>query len=178
LSESRASASEFHVIRRSVVQIHSAAVSNRRPFLMADEDGPQLSLVPADLRILIVNEDMGSADLLKRTLRALGYHTTLTAYSAKRALAAAADFSPSVALLDLELPDMTGFQLAHRLRSHLLSCVRRVPLLAVAESLVFGNRELTRAAGFVGCLTKPVLPMELNNLLRRLHGGPAEDIGH
>lgn len=152
------------------MQIHSAAVSNRRPPVIADEDFSQLSPDPADFRILIVNEDMQSANSLKHTLRDLGYYTTLTAYSAKRALDVAADFSPSVALLDLELPDMTGFQLAHKLRSHLLSWVRRVPLLAVAERSVFGNRDLTRAAGFAGCLTKPVMPMELNSLLWGLHG--------
>ena len=151
------------------MQIHSAVVSHRRPPVIADDDSFHLSLDPADFRILIVNEDMQSADSLKRTLRDLGYYTTLTAYSAKRALDVAADYSPSVALLDLELPDMTGFQLAHELRSHLLSSVRRVPLLAIAESLVFGNRERARAAGFVGCLTKPVVPMELNNMLWRLH---------
>lgn len=152
------------------MHIHAAVSSQRRPPVIADEDRFHLSPDPADLRILIVNEDMQSADSLKRTLRDLGYYTTLTACSAKRALDAAADFSPSVALLDLELPDMTGFQLAHELRSHLLSWVRRVPLLAIAEKPVFGNRELTRAAGFVGCLTKPVMPMELNGLLWRLHG--------
>jgi CheY-like chemotaxis protein len=151
------------------MQIHSAVVSNRRPPMIADEDIFRLSPDPVDFRILIVNEDMQSADSLKRTLRDLGYYTTLTAYSAKRALGAAADFAPSVALLDLELPDMTGFQLAHKLRSHLLSWVRRVPLLAIAERPVFGNRELTRASGFVGCLTKPVMPMELNSLLWELH---------
>ena len=152
------------------MQIHTTVASSCRRPGIADEGIPQLSLAPADFRILIVNEDMQSADSLRRTLRELGYYTTLTAYSAKRALDAAADFSPSVALLDLELPDMTGFQLAHKLRSHLLSCVRRVPLLAVAERLVSRNRELTRAAGFVGCLTKPVMPMELNGMLWRLHG--------
>jgi two-component system aerobic respiration control sensor histidine kinase ArcB len=145
-------------------------MSNRHPFLICDADIPQVSLEPADLRILIVNEDMRSAGSLKRTLSELGYHTTLTAYSAKRALEAAADFSPSVALLDLELPDMTGYQLASKLQSHLLGFVRRVPLLAVAESVVFGNTELARAAGFVGCLSKPVSPLELNGMLRRLHG--------
>lgn len=152
-----------------MVQIHSAVASNRCPPVIYDEDIAQFSLTPADFRILIVNEDMRSADSLKRTLRELGYYTTLTAYSATRALDAAADFCPSVALLDLELPDMTGFQLAHQLRSHLLSRVRRVPLLAVAERPVFGNRELTRAAGFAGCLTKPVKPMELNSMLWELH---------
>ena len=151
------------------MHIHSAVVSNCRPPVIADEDTHQFNLAPADFRILIVNEDMQSAGSLKRTLRELGYYTTLTAYSAKRALDAAADFSPSVALLDLELPDMTGFQLAHKLQSHLLSCVRRVPLLAIAEKLALANRKLTRAAGFVGCLTKPVMPMELNSMLRMLH---------
>jgi CheY-like chemotaxis protein len=145
-------------------------VSNRRPPVIAAEDTSQLSPDPADFRILIVNEDMQSADSLKRTLRELGYYTTLTAYSAKRALDAAADFCPSVALLDLELSDMTGFQLARKLQSHLLSWVRRMPLLAIAERPVFGNRELTRAAGFAGCLTKPVMPIELNSLLWELHG--------
>src|SRR4051794_27373643 len=104
----------FPCVQEKLVQIHSALSSSRRPPLI-HANIPQLALAPADLRILIVNEDMRSADSLKGTLHDLGYFTTLTAYSAKRALAAAADFSPSVALLDLELPDMTGFQLASQL---------------------------------------------------------------
>lgn len=64
---------------------------------------------------------------------------------------------------------MSGYQLAYKLRSHLLSFVRRVPLLAVAEKLVLGNTELARAAGFVGCLTKPIVLPELSSMLRRLH---------
>jgi CheY-like chemotaxis protein len=127
-----------------------------------------LAIGPANLRIMIVNEDMRSAESLKCTLHDLGYFTTFTAYSARRALVAAADFSPAVALLDLELPDMTGYQLAHKLRSHVQRRVRRVPLLAIAERAVFGDAELTRAAGFMGCLTKPVLPMELSRMLRKL----------
>jgi CheY-like chemotaxis protein len=150
------------------VQIHSALMSSH-PLIVA-QDLPRLTLAPADLRILIVNEDMRSADSLKRALHDLGYSTMLTAYSAKRALVAAADFFPSVALIDLELPDMTGFQLAYKFRSHLLSRVRRVPMLAVAETAVCGNVELAQAAGFVGCVTKPVMPMELNRILRRLQG--------
>jgi CheY-like chemotaxis protein len=134
----------------------------------AYDDVPSSALAPYNLRILIVNEDMRSADSLKRTLQDLGYSTTFTAYSARRAIVAAADFSPAVAIVDLELPDMTGYQLAHKLRSHLKRYVRQVPLLAIAESHVFGDLELTRAAGFVGCLTKPVLPIELNRVLLKL----------
>ena len=144
------------------------SLSVPRHVMEACDDVPSLALAPYNLRILIVNEDMRSADSLKRTLQELGYSTTFTAYSARRAIVAAADFSPAVAIVDLELPDMTGYQLAHKLRSHLKRYVRQVPLLAIAESHVFGDLELTRAAGFVGCLTKPILPLELNRVLLKL----------
>ncbi len=74
------------------MQIQSALMSSHP--LILREEASQLNLTPADLRILIVNEDMRSADRLKDVLLELGYSTTLTAYSAKRALAAAADFAP------------------------------------------------------------------------------------
>lgn len=149
------------------MQTQSLAATRCRPLQIYDH-APAAALGPANLRILIVNEDMRSADSLKRTLHDLGYFTTFTAYSARRALVAAVDFSPAVALLDLELPDMTGYQLAHKLRSHLRSYVRQVPLLAIAERPVLGDLDRARAAGFIGCLAKPVLPMALNDLLRKL----------
>jgi CheY-like chemotaxis protein len=129
---------------------------------------PEVGFAPADLRILIVNEDMQSANALKWTLNDLGYCTTLTAYSASRALIAADDFSPALAFLDLDLPDMSGFQLAQKLRAHSRRHVRQVPLIAVAEQYGFGTLELVRAAGFMGCLRKPVLAAAIHELLRQV----------
>jgi len=129
---------------------------------------PAVETAPDELRILIVNEDASSANTLKHVLRELGYCTTLTACSASRGLVAADDFSPAVAFLDLDLPDMSGFQLAWKIRAHSCRHVRQIPLVAVAERHVFGTLELTRAAGFVGCLTKPVEATALRQLLRKL----------
>jgi len=153
------------------MRIHNQAMVHYP--LPMEEDQAELAsgLAPSNFRILIVNEDMRSADTLKRTLSDLGYFTTCTAYSAKRALLVAEDFAPAVALLDLELPDMTGYQLAGKLRSHLSSCVRKVPLLAIAELHGFGTGELTRAAGFLGWLPKPVEPLALNAILAQLQTG-------
>lgn len=150
------------------MQIQSQAMLSSH---LLQADGAELApeWLPSSFRILIVNEDMRSADSLKRTLGELGYATTFTAYSAKRALSIALDFLPAVALLDLELPDMTGYQLASKFRSHRAECMRRVPLLAIAELPRYGNAELTRAAGFMGCLAKPVQSVELNALLNKLH---------
>jgi CheY-like chemotaxis protein len=143
----------------------------RQGFLVDDDADLARHPAPSSFRILIVNEDMRSADSLKRTLFDLGYDATFTAYSARRALVAAVEFSPSIALLDLELPDMTGYQLAGRFRSHDKKYVRQVPLLAIAELPRFGNAELTRAAGFLGCLDKPVEPVALADVLRKLQSG-------
>ncbi|HZO22072.1 MAG TPA: response regulator [Steroidobacteraceae bacterium] len=149
------------------MQTHSLATSQRLPF-SAYEDVPDRALAPARLRILIVNEDFRSADSIKYALQELGCFTTLTACSARKALQAAVDFAPSLALLDLELPDMSGFELARKLRAHPNSGVRRTPLLAIAEREELGHTELTRAAGFIGCLTKPVQPVELSRILWKL----------
>jgi len=152
------------------MQIHSQAML-RMQLPLEDDSSMVSSPSPSNFRILIVNEDMRNADTLKRTLNDLGYFATCTAYSARRALAVAKDFAPAVALLDLELPDMTGYQLANQLRSHLSRCVRKVPLLAIAEFPVYGTAELTRAAGFMGWLPKPVEPLALNAMLSKLQTG-------
>jgi CheY-like chemotaxis protein len=152
------------------MQIHSQAML-REHLLQIDAEEQAPVQAPSNFRILIVNEDMRCADTLKRTLHDLGYHTTCTAYSARRALMVAVEFAPAVALLDLELPDMTGFQLANRFREHPSKGVRKVPLLAIAELQRFGNAELTRAAGFMGCLAKPVDALALNAHLGKLQTG-------
>src|SRR5690242_16699061 len=152
------------------MQINCQAAYNWQIAVQA-EPRPASELAPSSFGILSVNEDMRSAGTLKHTLHELGYFTTFTAYSARRALVAALEFSPAVALLDLELPDMTGYQLAHRFRSHLTKSVRLVPLLAIAELSLHGDAELTRAAGFMGCLAKPVPSLALNALLIRLQTG-------
>lgn len=150
------------------MQLHSLAAARSQP-MWVDIDPPAVALDPTHLRILIVDEDKRAAESLKYTLHDLGYFMTFTAYSARTALIAAADFSPAVALLDLRLSDMTGYELAQKLRSHLQRYVRQMHLLAIAERRVFGDAALTRAAGFTGCLTKPVPPMMLNTMLRKLN---------
>jgi CheY-like chemotaxis protein len=159
-----------HTEEEKLMQIHSQA-EYWRHLPMEDVADPVSGLSPAHFRILIVNEDMRSADSLKRTLLDLGYPSTFTAYSARRALVAAVEFSPAVALVDLELPDMTGYQLANRLRSHISKTVRLVPLLAIAELARHGVAELTRAAGFSGYLAKPVPSAALGALLTGLQTG-------
>src|SRR5438128_642 len=66
-------------------------------------------------RVLVVDDNSDAAETLADILRELG-HTTSVAHDGPTALAAAAAFKPHVALLDIGLPVMDGYELARRLK--------------------------------------------------------------
>ncbi len=114
-------------------------------------------------RILIVDNDMSSADSLELMLHASGYPITRVAYSGEAALAIAAEFQPSMVLLDLSLLDMTGYHLAQSLRDRAQS--REMRLIALTSSPEHTAREQARAVGFERYLVKPITSVDLSNLV-------------
>lgn len=128
-----------------------------------DEGGrSELSTEPA--RILIVDNDISSSDSLERLLHASGDSQTRVAYSGHAALAIAAEFQPSVVLLELDLLDMSGFEVARLLREQAQGNDLR--LIALTLSGEHAGRELARVAGFERYLLKPVAAAELAGLLQ------------
>jgi len=111
-------------------------------------------------RLLLVDDNVDLVQLLATWLEALGYRTAV-AHDGEEALRVAAGFAPEVALLDIGLPVMDGYELAERLREQLPD----VKLVAITGYGQPRDRELTRSAGFQGHLTKPVDPVELGELL-------------
>jgi CheY-like chemotaxis protein len=104
-------------------------------------------------RILIVDDNADAAESLAMLLGLQG-HETRVALSGKEALAGAEGFAPDVALLDLGLPEMDGFELAARLRAMpQLAAIRLVALTGYGRS---EDRQRTQAAGFDEHLVKPV----------------------
>ncbi len=70
-------------------------------------------------RVLVVDDNDDAAELLELGLTNAGY-AVRTASDARSALAVADEFDPEIALLDIGLPDMDGYELGRRLRdSHL-----------------------------------------------------------
>ena len=114
-------------------------------------------------RILIVDDNRDAAALLADSLRALG-HTIEVAHDGPSALAVAAAFQPTVALLDLGLPVMDGFELGERLRAD--ESLRGVVLIAVTGYAQEADRQRTAAAGFSAHMVKPVDVIQVDALLR------------
>lgn len=113
-------------------------------------------------RILVV-DDIHTTGKLVYHLHRLGYWTTRSADSGETALPLARDFLPSVVLLAVELPDMSAYRLAMRLREQ--AAGRELRLIALTHDYTHTGRDLARQAGFERYLAKPVSVLTLNELL-------------
>jgi signal transduction histidine kinase len=110
------------------------------------------------LRVLVVDDNQDAADSLAELLDALGYQPTV-AYDPAQAIALAAASMPQVAILDIGLPGMDGFELAGHLRR--LPDGAGLKLLALSGYGQENDKTRSRQAGFAAHLVKPINIAEL-----------------
>ncbi len=113
--------------------------------------------------ILIVDDNEDAAGLLADSLRTLG-HTVQVVHDGPSALGILHAFRPQVALLDLGLPVMDGFELAQRIRGEPL--FQRIELVAITGYGQEIDRQRTAENGFGAHLVKPVDVIALDALIR------------
>ncbi len=125
--------------------------------------GPALAAAQpsAAARILVVDDNVDAADLLAELLKIDG-HDTAVAYNGAAALAKAADFQPAFVFLDIGLPDMTGYQVAEKLRG--LAGLDKVVLIALTGYGQERDRDLALGAGFNEHVVKPIDMAKLSSL--------------
>ncbi len=115
-------------------------------------------------RVLVVDDNVDAADMLADVLRRVGFEVAV-AHDAPAALTLAAKFLPSIALLDIGLPVMDGYELARHLRELLAHPPRLVALSGYGHDADLAR---SRAAGFDVHLGKPVAMDVLVNVLTSL----------
>ncbi len=113
-------------------------------------------------RILIVDNDVDAANALGSSLQAAGYGEARVAHTGASALALAIKFVPAVLLIDLELPDMSGYDVARHLSQH--PQLQNLRLIALTANNEHPGRELAREAGIERYLIKPVSSADLDEL--------------
>jgi len=114
------------------------------------------------LRVLVADDNVDAASMLAELLQLSG-HEVRVAHDGRSALSAAESFRPELALLDIGMPGMNGYELAAALRQ--LDGGARTLLVAVTGWGAHDDRERARAAGFDHHLTKPVDLAALNRLI-------------
>lgn len=114
------------------------------------------------LRILVVDDNVDAAATLAELLRMLG-HLVNVSTDGCEALQLARAFRPDVAMLDLGMPGMTGYEIAQAMRK--MPETQQARLAAITGWGALEDRVRTRAAGFDHHLTKPVDLKALDELL-------------
>ncbi|WP_430231483.1 ATP-binding protein [Paraburkholderia tropica] len=121
----------------------------------------------AGLRVMIVDDNFDAAESLAAVVGEV--HEVRTAATGEDAMALAREFGPDVAILDLALPGVSGYDVA----SSLLRAegpANRIVLIALTGHGQPEDLERTRKAGFDHHLVKPVRPEELMKLLENIAG--------
>lgn len=117
--------------------------------------------------ILVVDDSATSRAAIKVALRALGLEIN-DAPSAERALSMAKLLGPSLVVSDLNLPGMSGLDLARRLRAEV---EHPPPIMLVTGEDADGWRVQATEAGVAIVVSKPVSPQTLQDHARRLIEG-------
>lgn len=122
---------------------------------------PETPLVP---RVLLVDDNDENRELLAHMLKSRGADV-VAAGSGREALAAASEDRFDVVLLDVQMPEMDGYEVVHRLRA--LPGGERLAVLALTALTAPEVREHCRSAGMDGFVGKPVSLGEIGEILKR-----------
>lgn len=144
--------SEFIVrlpLRKAGIPPHKAAIHSR-------------AAQPVSRRVLIADDNRDAAESLAALLRMDGHDVTVV-HNGQEALAAFSAVQPEIALLDIGMPELSGYEVARRVRQGSLG--RAVTLVAVTGWGQDREKAQSLAAGFNHHFTKPV---EVDRLLELL----------
>jgi CheY-like chemotaxis protein/anti-sigma regulatory factor (Ser/Thr protein kinase) len=119
-------------------------------------------VVRSGLRVLVADDNHDAANTLATLLRLWG-HEVESAFDGREAVELAGQFRPQVALLDIGMPELSGYEVARQLRTDGQHDGLR--LVAITGWGQQHDRDAAIAAGFDAHLTKPVDPEALTKLL-------------
>lgn len=116
--------------------------------------------------ILYIEDNPENRLLVRRVLEIEGYNV-VEAETGKAGLDRAAALTPDLILMDINLPEIDGYDLTRRLKQ--MRHLTDVPVIAMTANVMKGDREKTLAAGCDGYIQKPIdvdlLPVQIARFL-------------
>jgi PAS domain S-box-containing protein len=107
------------------------------------------------LRILIADDNLVNLRLARSLLAKQG-HSAVDVSSGREALAALEQQSFDLVLMDVQMPDMDGFETTKAIRAQERASKKHLPIVAMTAHAMIGDRERCLAAGMDSYVTKPV----------------------
>jgi CheY-like chemotaxis protein len=115
-------------------------------------------------RVLVIEDNVDSADSLRDLLR-LDNHDVRLAHSGREGLGYLDDFAADVVLLDVGLPRLDGYMVAHAIRARFMPGAPRPRIIALTGYGSAEDRATALRSGFDHHLVKPVDPAQLLRLI-------------
>ena len=123
------------------------------------------------LRVLVAEDNPVNQRLIVRLLEKRG-HRVVLADNGRQALAALEKESFDLVLMDVQMPEMDGFEATSAIRMREKSIGSHQTIIALTAHAMKGDREECLARGMDGYLTKPIRPQELDEVLARCGARP------
>ena len=118
-------------------------------------------------KALLVEDNADNRYLFTILLNAAGF-TVVVAVDGRSGLAMARTEKPDVILLDIQMPNMDGYEVASKLKSD--PELAQIPVIGVSSFAMPGDRSRAMSAGFAGYIEKPVDPEKFAETVTRLLG--------
>lgn len=122
----------------------------------------------SDCRVLVVDDNKDNAESLFRMLEAMGCKARFI-IDPLQALPAVEQHKPHIAFLDIGMPDIDGYQLAHHIRARYGR--DEIALVAITGYGSDDSRTRSRLAGFDAHLVKPPSPALIESTLHQFNVG-------
>jgi two-component system cell cycle response regulator DivK len=110
--------------------------------------------------ILYIEDNPDNMTLVKRAIEAIG-HTFIGTPNGLEGLKKANEIHPDLILLDINLPDIDGYEVARRLRSSGSEHLFYVPIIAITANALKGDAEKVLEAGCDVYMAKPITIRDL-----------------
>lgn len=157
-------------VRQSVLQNAILMAIGQRAASLADvkvADQPEGDKGQRSVRVLLAEDNLVNKRLVRAILEKRG-HTVVTADNGRQAVVAAKNGEFDLLLMDMQMPEMDGFEATAEIRATETLTNRRLPIVALTAHAMKGDREACLAAGMDAYLSKPIHPVELLALVDRL----------
>lgn len=143
-------------------------------FFSSGEDDPDLaheitsrhaqSIHPDAITILVVDDDRSNLALAEAVLQAEGFQVCV-AVDAVSTFEVLKTCTPSLILMDIQLPEVDGWEVTRRLKAD--AATTHIPVIAITAYGEAGDDRRARQAGFVDFLSKPISTRDLPRIVHR-----------